>query len=358
MVYVAIAATRPRRRHHDPPPAATTSPPVVPATDPAATVGSSPAARLAGPTPNPAWNGDFSTGNLLQYDSFIDNNPDGNPLDFHIVTSPTPPGISPSGQPFRQAFGATLESGSGSIKPGQAGERTLTTLWPDSGDGAQGKSRAYAGATTWYRDDVYFQPGFAPTQNSDFNWVYELHNYPDNWGDAMLACGIDTSTGALGPWSDGGDTGANPSPERFSCRIFGGGSAAHPFNGYGPTDWYQNPDVSWAYVIGLHTVQAGQWYDMVWEINWDCRPQSAGGQGFMKWWINGQLVGSYIGPTLLYVDNAPGVSAAGGCNQAYLQTGYYRPTDSQAGYPQPTETVYHGATMLGPTAASVGENLP
>ena len=45
-------------------------------------------------------------------------------------------------------------------------ERALTTLWPDSGDGSSGKSRAYVGADTWYRDEVYFPAGFQASQNT------------------------------------------------------------------------------------------------------------------------------------------------------------------------------------------------
>ena len=299
------------------------------------------------PTTFPSWNGDFSTGNFMQYDSFVDHNVDGNPSDFMLVHDPAPSG-------FSTAFEARLQAGSSSIKSGQPGERALTTLWPDGGDGSSGKSRAYAGADTWYRDEVYFPAGFEASRNTDFNWVYELHNYPDDEGDSMLSCGVDTSTGPAGPYSDGGGSGPGASPQRFSCRIFGGGSPAHPFDDYGSTNWSQNPAVSWEYMIGLHTIPTGQWLDMVWHIHWDCQSAASGGTGMMQWWINGNLVGTYNGPTLLYLSNAPG-TRGGGCNQAYLQTGYYRPDDAEAGYAQPAESVYHAATMIGPTAASIGE---
>jgi hypothetical protein len=255
------------------------------------------------------------------------------------------------------AFEATVTSGTGSEVSGEDGERTLLTLWPGSGNGSTGTTRAYQGASSWYRDEIYFPTGFQPSQGSDFNWVYELHNYPDSEGDAMLSCGVDTDADAYGPFSDGGGVGANPSPERFSCRIFGGGSPTYPFNSYTSANWYKNPAVDWDYIIGLHTIPTGQWLDMVWHINWDWRSTASGGTGGMQWWINGQQVGSYTGPTLLYLSNAPGYSA-GGANQAYLQDGYYRPTDADAGYAQPTASVYHGATMIGPTAASIGESLP
>ncbi len=70
--------------------------------------------------------------------------------------------------------------------------------------------------------------------------------------------------------------------------------------------------------------------------------------------MNGKQVAFYRGPTLQYLSNAPGTSG-GGANQAYLILGYYRPTDRDAGYAQPTESVYHAGTMIGPTAAAIGE---
>ena len=306
--------------------------------------------------PRPSWNGDFSTGDFLQYDSFKYGNVDGNPADYSLVTALHPPGISPAGGPFHYAFRATVRSGRGSVVPQQPGERTLTTLWP-ADNPRDGKSRGYQGADTWYRDEIYFPAGFQPSRNTDFNWVFELHNAPDDAGDAMLECGIDTSSGPRGPYSDGGGSGPNSSPERFSCRVFGGGSPAHPFDGYDSTNWSQNPTVHWAYLIGLTNVPSDTWLDMVWNVHWDWRSMHSGGQGAMRWWINGRLVGTYVGPTLLYVTRGEGGVATHGGNQAYLQTGYYRPDDAEAGYPQPTASVFHAATMIGPTAQSIGENL-
>jgi hypothetical protein len=298
-----------------------------------------------------SWNGDFSTDDWSQYNNSPAYHPDGNSADYGLVSGPTPPG-------FAHAFEATTTSGTGSIVSGEDGERTLLDLFPeDGGTGSTGLTHAYQGASTWYRDEIYFPASFQPSRNSDFSWVYQLHNYPDSEGDAMLQCGVDTGSDPYGPFSDGGGVGANPSPERFSCRIFGGGSPTYPFNKYTSANWYKNPAVDWDYIVGLHTVPTGQWLDMVWHIDWDWRSTASGGQGGMQWWINGQQVGSYAGPTLLYLSNAPGYSA-GGANQAYLTDGYYRDTDADAGYAQPTASVYHGATMLGPTAASIGESLP
>jgi hypothetical protein len=298
------------------------------------------------------WRGDFSAGNWRQYNGSPAFGPDGNPADYAIVRRPTPPG-------FAHAFKATVTAGTGSIVSGEDGERTLLELWPqDGGTGSRGRTHAFQGASTWYRDEIYFPTGFQPSRNSDFSWVYELHNYPDSEGDAMFTCGVDTGRGRYGPFSDGGGRGRHRSRERFSCRIFGGGSPEHPFNGYDSANWFRNPAVRWDYMIGLRTVPTGQWLDMVWHITWDWRSTASGGQGGMQWWINGRQVGSYIGPTLLYLADAPGYRGTGGANQAYLEDGYYRGNNADAGYRQPTVSVYHAATMIGPTAASIGERLP
>ncbi len=300
------------------------------------------------------WNGDFSTGNFRQYSSSLAGRNDGNPADFTLVrTDPTPP----SG--FKYAFKATVQSGDGSIVSAQAGERTLLTLWPGNGDGStvtqdEGWTRGYQGANTWYRDEVYFPPGFRPSRGTDFNWVFEMHNYPNAEGTPMLSCGVDASRQRRSPFSDGAGHGRGPSPPRFSCRTLGGGSPAHPFDGYDSGDWNRNPAVDWASMIGLRRLVTGKWLDMVWNIGWDWRSIADGGHGYVSWWINGKLVGFHRGPTLLYLSNAPGTSG-GGANQAYLTLGYYRPTDGEAGYAQPTESVSHAGTMIGPTAAAIGE---
>ncbi len=295
-----------------------------------------------------SWNGDFSTGNFLQYDSFIANNVDGNKADFTLVQSnPTPPA------PFKYAFDAHLDTAA--IKSGQAGERTLTTLWPTT-QPTEGKSRGYNGATTWYRDEQYFPVSYQPSKNTDYNWTFELHNAPDNAGNDMVSCGADSTTSTtLGPYGDGG---GDLSPARYSCRIIGGGNSANPFDYYGSSNWYKNPAVDSTDLIGLRSITPNTWYDMVWQIKWSCASATDPSTGFVNWWINGTKVGTYVGPTLLWVKTGEGGVPTDGCNQAYLQTGTYRPDDSEAGYAQPPQSVYHAGTMIGATAASIGENLP
>jgi Polysaccharide lyase len=320
------------------------------------------------PVAAPSWDGSFSTGDWTQYSDCRADNVDGDwPTDYAIdsVTA----GLGPStceGQapklvhavPPPAGFtyaGAFTVRGNDESDEREAGERALDRLDPDNGDGSAGPTVAYQGASTWYRDDVYVPAGFQPTPKSDFNWMFLIHNYPDDEGDDMLSCGLDTDPYAPGPFSDGGGHGVNPSPERFSCRIFGGGNEQYPFDDYDSTDWYRNPAVSWHYIIGLRTVQTGVWYDMVWHVVWDWRSAASGGNGSMTWWIDGKRVATYAGPTLLYLSNAPGSGGGGGADQGYLQTGYYRPTNAEASFAQQTDTVYHAATMIGPTCTSIGE---
>ena len=141
-------------------------------------------------------------------------------------------------------------------------------------------------------------------------------------------------------------------------RLAGGGNATYPFDSYNSSNWYTNPAVDWTDLIGLKSITPNTWYDMVWQIHWSCDPANESTSGFVNWWINGNLVGHYTGPTLLWVKTGEDGVATNGCNQAYLQTGDYRPTDSDAGYSQPASDMYHAGTMIGPTAASIGENLP
>jgi len=277
----------------------------------------------------PAWRGDLTGGTWAQYDGSPIFHPDGNPLDYSLVTSPVPPG-------FSYAFKATVQSGTNSVVSGQYGDRTLLSLWPNL-DPRKGKTRAYEGADTWYRDEVYFPAGFQPTRNTGWNWLLVLHNFPNG-----PCCG-NLSVAVVTDRSDGGPAGQ----ARLSTRIMGGGSPQYPIDG-GTQTGYSNPAAQIHWIKGP-SIQTGHWYDLVWHVHWDWRPTGAGGTGFAQYWIDGTLMGSWRGPTLYYY------AALGGPGQACLQDGYYRPTDDIAGYSQPTVSVYHAGTMIGPTPASIGE---
>jgi hypothetical protein len=234
---------------------------------------------------------------------------------------------------------------SASVISGEAGERALLTLWPNNVP-SSGKTRAYQGAESWYRDRVYFPTEFQASRNTDWNWLYELHNYPDGSADANLALSVVMDTSDL-PGSQGGTTNG----ERLSTRILGGGSPTNPIDPYKSSNVLSNPDAKAHWFVGP-AIQRGHWYDLVWHVKWDWRSPANGGAGLAEYWIDGAKIGSYSGPTLFYY------SSQSGPGQAYLQSGYYRPNDTTAGYSQPTAKVYHGATMIGPTAASIGTNLP
>lgn len=288
-----------------------------------------------------SWNGDFSTGNFRQYNNFRSGNINGNPADFRLVTSdPTPP------KPFKYAFDAHLDVNAVG-NPGEPGEGTLAVLYPNAvPTQSSAPSRAYAGATTWYRDELYFPASYQPASNTNWNWTDEVHNAPNDSGISMLACGVDTSTGTtITPSSDGG---GDISPARFSCRIAGGGDAAHPLDGYKSRDWFDNPAMHYGELIGLRSITPGVWYDMVWEFHWSCTTG-----GWVTWWIDGKQVGHYNGPTLEYVKRGEDGYPTNGCNQGYWDDGDYRP----AGLTTPSD-VLHAGTMNGPTAASIGERLP
>jgi hypothetical protein len=319
----------------------------------------------SGPTVRP-WNGTHSTGDWSQYNDCAAGHVNGNfPSDYaidsssaalgtHACASEGLPGFvhtiaPPAG--FTYAGRYMLNSFSG--VRGQAGLRTLDTLWP-SNTPSSGRTQAFQGANTWYRDEMYVPSSFLPQPNSDFNFTYEIHNAPDGQGTPMLSCGFDTTqSNTPGPYKDGG-WGSGAYPERYSCRVVGGGNATYPFDSYNSSNWYTNPAVHYAHLVGLKNVPTNRWIDMVWNIRWDWRSKASGGQGYVKWWINGTLVATYTGPTLLYVKTGQNgvVNGTNGGNQGYMQHGFYT---GSGWIGSKTDYLYHAATELGPTAASVGK---
>jgi polysaccharide lyase-like protein len=290
-------------------------------------------ARTRGP--RPAWKGDFSTGNFDQYQYL-----DGLAGDRALVSSPLPPGDRSS----RYAFEATVEAGTASVWGGEDGERSMVGLLPD-----HNTSRARQGQDTWYRDEIYFPASFQPTARSAWNWLYELHDFPNAPCCANLALSVVTDA------SDGGRAGRM----RLSLRLMGGGAPIHPIEGRYCRRYagcaagaYWNPAAVTRWIRGPG-LRRGRWYDFVWHVHWDWRSQASGGRGGVEYYIDGRRIGTYRGPTLFYyADDGTGHPGPG---EAYLEEGFYRPVDSQAGYSQPTVQVYHAESMLGPSAASIGE---
>ncbi len=336
------------------------------------------------PTPTPAWSGDFSTGDWGQYDDCLSRHVDGVWPTYYTIErassslplgptgcsssrgTPTPPNTETGPVPPGFKYAAKFTVDSGAVVPGEAGQRTLDTLWP-ADTPSQGKTQAYQGASTWYRDETYFPSGFQAVPNSDFNWTFEIHNWPDGFGDAMVSCGLDTTTtAAMTPYSDG----VGGSSTRYSCRVLGGGSPSNPIDArssgavrlYTSASWYKNPDVKWTYLAGVKSIETAHWYDMVFHVKWSWQQDSKNGctdpssaTGCFEWWVDGTKVAAWSGPTLLYYadNNSDYSGATPGPGQGYMDTGYYRDGSATT-----TESVYHGATMVGSTAASIGENLP
>ncbi len=278
--------------------------------------------------PRPYWRGDFTTRDWSQYDGRPTHRPDGDPADFALLATARGP-----------AFRALVRSRDRSAVAGESGQRTLLTLWPSEDGGRSGKTHAFQDADAWYRDDIYFPPGFQPTRDTVWNWLYEIHNFPDGPCCANLALAVVTDS------EDGGPHGG----ARLSVRVMGGGSPAHPIDG-GTGRAQDNPDALVRWLRGPE-LQTSRWYQFVWHVHWDWRPNSAGGQGRMEYWLDGRLIGRYSGPTLFYYRSLSGPG------QGYLTNGFYRPDDATAGYAQPTVSVYHASTLIGPSAASVGANL-
>lgn len=276
-----------------------------------------------------SWLGTFSTNNWSQYDGSPAFHPDGNAADFKIVT-----GMHPTG--FTHSFEATIQSGNRSVVDGEDGERTLLELWPGTGNGHNGKTRAYQGANSWYSDYVYFPKNFQPSKNTAWNWLYQIHNYPNNDCCADLALGVVTDN------EDGGHEGG----ERLSLQVSGGGNTAHPV---GNASVIGNPAVDTKWLRGPNLV-TGHWYHFVFHVRWDWRANINSGHGLVEYFIDGKNIGTYHGPTLFYY------SQLHGPGQGYLSDGYYRPNNAEAGYSQPTVSVYHAGTEIGQSAASVGAN--
>jgi len=315
--------------------------------------------------PSPSWNGDFSTGDWSQYDDCRSNHVNGifpgyyaiDTLSGHQGSHPCgrslAPLLSDVAPPAGFAYTGKFTVGP-SATTGQAGQRTLDTLWPDN-TASQGKSRAYQGASAWYRDEEYFPQGFTPIANSNWNWTFEIHNWPNKGGTPDVACGLDTATSTgMSPYTDGVGHGT-----RLSCRVVGGASPANPIDSYSSSSWFRNPDVRYAYPVGVASVQLRRWYDLVLHVKWSWQQDARNGctdpssrTGCFEWWVDGTKVAAWSGPTLLYYqDNNSNVSGATpGPGQGYLQTGYYRSMTGTT-----TVSVYHAATMIGPTAASIGE---
>jgi hypothetical protein len=222
-----------------------------------------------------------------------------------------------------RSFKATVDSSA--TTGGQAGQRTLGLNFPND-VAANGKTKGYQGADTWYRTHLYFPPDFDPAPSTSWNWVIEWHNWPDG------PCCANISMSVVTDGADGGPSGG----QRLSMRILGGGDSTHPVDnlnadssppGFRKT-WFAGP-----------TITRGHWYDVLVHVRWDYT-----NAGLVEYWLDG-VKQTYNGPTLYwYADNNQNYSGASpGPGQTYWMEGYYRGSGSS------TESVYHDAASIGPT---------
>ena len=294
-----------------PEPAPEPEPVSEPAADPVPETEPLPEVLPVPPTSRLHWNGDFSTGSWSQWDSADD---DCRPQDHSVVTSPKPPGFA-----YASRHTVTVDS-----TLGQSGTRCLVYNDPKS-DPTRGKSHAYAGAEAWYEDWMYFPADFDPAPSTDWNWVWQLHNWPDSEGPVNLVAGVITNS------SDGGPSGG----ERLSLRVIGGASEANPIDSYGTGNYRNNPDVKEKWLRGPN-IQRGHWYRMVVHVKW-----SRHATGLTEYWLDDQLVGAHVGPNLFYHASGGGYANPDHAGQAYYSVGYYRSRASL-----PAETVYHAGTKV------------
>jgi hypothetical protein len=174
-----------------------------------------------------------------------------------------------------------------------------------------------------------------PAPNSNWNWVVEWHNWPNDACCANLAIGVDTYGGG----------------ERLFLRSLGGGSAAHPIEQTGSA--YTNPSAHYDSFVGDATLDRAHWYDLLLHVKWSSDPT----RGLVEWWVDGQPIVSRQTSTLFwYADNNENFAGSTpGSGQAYYMEGYYRSGRLADGSPDTsTQTVLHDGARNGPTRASVG----
>ena len=257
------------------------------------------------------WNGDFSTGSWSQWDSEDD---DCESRNHAVVAGLAPPGLS-------QASRHTVTSDS---TLGQSGARCLVYNDPKS-DPTRAKSHAYAGAEAWYEDWMYFPADFVPAPRTDWNWVWQLHNWPDDEGPVNIVAGVVTNS------SDGGPSGG----ERLSLRVIGGASPRHPIDDYGTGDYDENPDVREKWLRGPD-IERGRWHHVAVRVKW-----SRHAAGLVEYWLDGARIGAHEGPNLFYHASGGGHASPDHAGQAYYSVGYYRSRDRR-----PPATVYHAGTRV------------
>jgi chitodextrinase len=160
----------------------------------------------------------------------------------------------------------------------------------------QAMTNCYEGQTMWYAHSMLFPSDFVLPNN----WlvVFDFHN-------------------------------SSPGPGQANLEIDVGSNGNMQFSGYGgvvPYPTWRSPD----YTAPIGTLQLNTWYNFVYNAKW-----SSNTDGFMKVWLNGNLILSYNGPTIY---------SGQGC---YLKLANYHTPN---GLP---ESVIFDRVVVGNTAASV-----
>lgn len=237
------------------------------------------------------WNGDFETGNTIQY-SFGSASP-GGAGGYQCKTSDGSRGrvVSRSaGYPVRLGNYSSrqhVEPGDNNVAGSNQGERCDILR---SGIGAE------EGNEMWYAWSTYFPSDYNPTPGSGWNLFADWHN--SGSGQANQNFEYNTSR----------------NPAVLEVRTYGG---------------CQNCNVrTWT----LGTLTKNQWYDFVQHIKWS----SDSNVGFLEMWINGQNVVPFTRMATLYTGQG-----------AYLKLANYRAPGGAA------STIFHDEARAGRTRADV-----
>jgi len=205
------------------------------------------------------------------------------------ATSPARSTVVTPGRDGSTALRLHTEPGDSNVDGSGVNERDDVNL-------TQAQTNCYQGQNMWYAHSLMFPSDFVLPNG----WlvVFDFHNTSAGAGQANLEIDV-------------------------------GSSGNMTFSGYGgavPYPTWRSPD----YSANLGTLQKNVWYDFVYNANW-----SANSDGYMKVWLNGNLILSYNGPTLY---------SGQGC---FLKLANYHTPNGQP------ESVLHDRVLVGTTAASV-----
>ena len=268
----------------------------------------------------------------------FDGNATGQPTSgyFQVVQTPNEAQL-----PFDLPYSYKLSiDGSAHASYDSVNQRSNIYAFPSgSANGTDGRSHAYQGSDAWYRDFVYLDSNYQPNPNTSFNWLIEMHNWPDGPCCANLSFGVDTGTESPG------------SGNRLALRVLGGGSPGNGVDQLADRNANDNPTPAGFYKqwFDLAPMQRQHWYDIVFHVLWTYQDA-----GLVQVWIDGNQVVNVSGvPTLYYygIDNNSSLSGnTPGPGRGYFMLSNYR---SGSGYTA-LSTVYDTGTLIGPTTASIG----